>query len=73
LNSLSEAATLFLRLFGFANLFHDKGPHAAEFFLKPVGEVVRAVFEKNDKTKGEENEEGDPKYPTQQRHGCNPN
>jgi len=41
--------------------------------LKPVGEVVRAVLEKNDKAKGEENEESDPKYPAQQRHGCNPN
>jgi hypothetical protein len=41
--------------------------------LKPVGKIVRAVFEENDKAKGEENEQSDPKYSAQQSHGRNPN
>src|SRR5437016_11847486 len=63
---------LFLRLF-LADLFHHKCLYPAEFLLEPVGEIVRAVFEKNDKTEGEKNEESDPEYAAQQSHGRNPN
>jgi hypothetical protein len=54
-------------------LFHDERFHAAELLLKSSAETARAVFEKNDETEGEENEEDDPKYPAQQRHGRKPN
>jgi hypothetical protein len=54
-------------------LLQNKRLHPAEFFLKPVGEVVSAVFEKNHEAKSEEYKESDPKYPAQQGHGGNPN
>lgn len=70
---MTKGRKLLLRLFGFADLFHHERFHAAEFFLKPGGETTRAVFEKNDETKGEENEKDDPKYPAQKSHGRKPN
>jgi hypothetical protein len=47
-------------------LLQDECLHPTEFFLEPVSEVVRAVFEENDKAKSEEDKQSDPKYPTQQ-------
>jgi hypothetical protein len=60
---------LFLRLL-FADLVHHKTFHPAKFFLKAVGEIVRAVFKKNDKAEREKDKQGDPKDPAQQRHGA---
>jgi hypothetical protein len=47
-------------------LLQNKCLHPIEFFLKPVAEVVRTVFEENDKAKSEEDKQSDPEYPAQQ-------
>ena len=69
----SWSSELLLWLFGFDDLFHHESFHATELLLKASGETARAVFEKNDETKGEENEKDDPKYPAEQSHGRKPN
>lgn len=60
---------LFFR-FLFADLLHHEAFHPTEFLLKSVGEIVCAIFEKNNEAECEEDEESDPKYPAQQRHGA---
>lgn len=74
--SSSSNRELFLRLLffrPFADLLHDERLHTIEFGLKAGGEVFRAVFEKNDEAKGEEDEENDPKKSAEERHAGNLN
>lgn len=52
---------LLLRFLGFTDLLQNERLHAAEFFLKTVRKIVRAVFEENDETKGKEHKQSDPK------------
>jgi hypothetical protein len=74
--SSSSNRKLLLRLLvlrPFTNLLHDERLYPIEFRLKAGREATRAVFEKHDETKGEEDKENDPKKSTQQRHAAKPN
>src|SRR2546421_4990729 len=68
-SSVKEAAALF-PLFAWRFIgtrlvcgLHDKVLHPLCFFLKSGGEIVSAVFEKDDKTEGEEYEKNEPEQP----------
>jgi len=68
-SSDKPAAALFLlfaRRFIGARLvgsLDDKIPHSLCFLLKSGGEIVSTVFEKDDKTEGEEYEKNEPEQP----------
>jgi len=66
--SSSSSDELLFRLL-FADLLHDKTFHATEFLLESVGEIVRAIFEKDDEAECEKHKKSDPENPAQQRHG----
>jgi hypothetical protein len=71
LPSNSPNKELFLFLFRFlrlADLLRGKCLDSVEFLLKTGGEIMGSVFEEDNKTKGKENEEGDPKKSAQERH-----
>lgn len=60
--SSSSIEQLLLRLFlGFTDLLHHEALRPTKFLLEAGREIVRAVFKKDDETKGEEDEEDDPK------------
>ncbi len=50
------------------SLLCDEGPDAAVFFSGAVHEILRPVLEQNDKTKRQNNKQGQPEKPAHQRH-----
>jgi hypothetical protein len=67
--SFAHYAKLFLRLLRFLGLLDNKGLYPDELFLESVHEIMGAVFEKDDKAKGEKDEQNQPKQATNQTHG----
>src|SRR5437588_4787286 len=65
-NPAAALPLLFARRFIRARLIcssDDKIPHPFSFLLKSGGEIVSTVFEKDDKTEGEEYEKNEPEQP----------
>ena len=66
--SFRAKARLLLRLGRRFAGFFGKRLDALEFRLEATREIVSAIFEKNDKTKGKKDEKDEPEKPAKQRH-----